>query len=323
MFYNLHKLYHPDLYQGSNKTKSYFEGWYFKIVAKDGNHAFAVIPGVSMQGDGSKHAFIQILDGKNLKAHYEHFNYNEFSFSKKDFEINIGANHFTDKSVVLNTKYLKGTINFGQFKKWPSGLFYPGTMGWYSFMPFMECYHEVISMHHKLSGILIYNDVEIDFAGGNGYIEKDWGRSFPKSWVWTQCNNFEKHEGVSAMVSVADIPWVNKHFTGYLGAVQIGEEQYRFTTYNGSKMKLQITDTEVKMELSNKKYRMEVTAVQSPGADLYSPIKGTMTGKVNESLLATHQLEFYIKGNKILSAFGHSAGLEVAGPVEILMEGLK
>ena len=72
-----------------------------------------------------------------------------------------------------------------------------------------------------------------------------------------------------------------------------------------------------------RKYKMILTAVQSPGADLYSPIKGTMAGKVNESLLATQELEFYINGNRVLSAFGHSAGLEVAGPVEVLLDGVK
>ena len=88
-------------------------------------------------------------------------------------------------------------------------------------------------------------------------------------------------------------------------------------------MKLEINNLEVRVELSNSKYKMILTAVQSPGADLYSPIKGTMAGKVNESLLATQELEFYINGNRVLSAFGHSAGLEVAGPVEILLDGLK
>ena len=218
---------------------------------------------------------------------------------------------------------MKGKIEFGGLHKWPAKLLYPGTMGWYSFMPFMECYHEVISMHHSLSGSLSYQGLEISFENGNGYMEKDWGKSFPKTWVWTQCNNFENHENVSAMVSVADIPWLHNHFIGYLGAVQIGEKQYRFTTYNGSKMKLEINNLEVRVELSNSKYKMILTAVQSPGADLYSPIKGTMAGKVNESLLATQELEFYINGNRVLSAFGHSAGLEVAGPVEILLDGLK
>lgn len=28
----------------------------------------------------------------------------------------------------------------------------------------------------------------MDFSGGRGYIEKDWGQSFPAAWVWLQIN---------------------------------------------------------------------------------------------------------------------------------------
>jgi tocopherol cyclase len=30
----------------------------------------------------------------------------------------------------------------------------------------------------------------VDFSGGSGYIEKDWGRSFPRAWIWAQSNTF-------------------------------------------------------------------------------------------------------------------------------------
>ena len=47
-------------------------------------------------------------------------------------------------------------------------------MGWYGYMPFMECYHGILSMHHTISGELIYNDKTIDFNEGIGYTAKDW-----------------------------------------------------------------------------------------------------------------------------------------------------
>ncbi|MCK7537696.1 MAG: tocopherol cyclase family protein [Marinilabiliales bacterium] len=30
-----------------------------------------------------------------------------------------------------------------------------------------------------------------DFSGGRGYIEKDWGHSFPSAYVWMQSNHFQ------------------------------------------------------------------------------------------------------------------------------------
>ena len=55
----------------------------------------------------------------------------------------------------------------------------PGVMGPFSFVPFMECYHGVVNIDHKISGSLMINNEEIDFTDGYGYIEKDWGKSFP------------------------------------------------------------------------------------------------------------------------------------------------
>ena len=65
-------------------------------------------------------------------------------------------------------------------------------MGWYSFVPFMECKHGIVSVNHDLSGILNVNDEVLISDGGKGYIEKDWGTSFPEAWIWMQSNNFQK-----------------------------------------------------------------------------------------------------------------------------------
>jgi hypothetical protein len=54
-------------------------------------------------------------------------------------------------------------------------------MGWYSFIPFMECKHGIVSANHKIKGKITVNNQIIDFDEGQGYIEKDWGTSFPEA----------------------------------------------------------------------------------------------------------------------------------------------
>ena len=44
--------------------------------------------------------------------------------------------------MILDLPNIKGKISFGDLFRWPSNLFSPGIMGPYSFVPFMECYHE-------------------------------------------------------------------------------------------------------------------------------------------------------------------------------------
>ncbi len=318
------RLYNPVLFQGKGKSKRYFEGWYIKLVAPGGSHALAIIPGISIDKLGNKNAFIQLLDGKGLKSYYEVFPFESFHYADKIFEINIGDNFFSNDKIILNLPMLKGTIHMEHHKPWPSKLLSPGVMGWFSFMPFMQCYHGVVSMHHHLMGTLQYNNKNILFDYGNGYMEKDWGRSFPQTWIWTQCNNYNTEVATSAMVSIAKIPWLGKYFIGHLGGFQLDDELYRYATYTGAKFNVKIIDKQVHLHLWDKNSSLEIIATSGDGAHLYSPLNGNMTGKVNESLLATHELCFNDFNKNIrIEAKGHSAGLEVAGPVNIILEGLK
>ena len=76
---------------------------------------------------------------------------------------------------------ITGSISYTSLDRYPYSWFNPGIMGWYSFVPFMECKHGVVSMFHSLKGGLQIGDRYVDFNDGTGYIEKDWGRSFPES----------------------------------------------------------------------------------------------------------------------------------------------
>mgnify|MGYP006963481750 CR=1 FL=1 len=67
--YKAKKSKNSSMFQGNKKTKKYFEGWYFKMVSQDEISILSVIPGISISEDGStKHAFIQIIDGKTAKT---------------------------------------------------------------------------------------------------------------------------------------------------------------------------------------------------------------------------------------------------------------
>ena len=82
----------------------------------------------------------------------------------------------------------------------------PNIMGPFSYVPFMECNHAIISMKNKINGEIVINDSVINFNGGIGYIEKDYGCSFPKSYIWCQGNSF-KNSDTSFMLSIANIPF--------------------------------------------------------------------------------------------------------------------
>ena len=49
---------------------------------------------------------------------------------------------------------LKGQVYSNNIKPWPVTFFEPGCMGWYTYIPTMECFHGILSMDHSLNGKL-------------------------------------------------------------------------------------------------------------------------------------------------------------------------
>ena len=318
--------WNPDMYHGWGRTESYFEGWYFKIVDVSERYAFAFIPGISMGKTGESHAFIQVLDGKKCTTAYHRFDPKDFQPSSEIFDLKLGENQFSTHQMTLDLPNVKGHLSFENTTPLPKLLGAPGIMGWYSFVPFMECYHGIVSLNHKIKGFLTINSEKIDFTNGRGYIEKDWGVSFPKAWFWLQTNHFNTpiSEGsetndISLLASVAHIPWMGNYFVGHLVVFWFKNKVYRFATYTGAKMKAQLEGNHIQLAFKDGKNTLEIEATRAGTGSLISPIQGEMTGKVNESLKAIIHIRFFEQNTLIFEGQGRNAGLEAAGEIDVLL----
>ena len=308
-------LFNPERYQGWGKKRRYFEGWYFKLLNQQENRAFAIIPGVAMDEDGNRQAFIQVLDGMKSTAEYHRFNFEEFLPSSGTFEVRIRENLFSDKFMKLDLPGLKGQLTFTGNKPWPKPWYSPGIMGPYTFAPFMECYHGIVSMDHSIKGNLDTGNEIINFDQGRGFIEKDWGRSFPSWYIWMQSNHFSE-PGISLKSSVANIPWIRSSFTGFIAGLQIHDKLYRFTTYNGTKPgKIESNETHVELMFENRQHRLDIFAKRGHAAPLASPVRGFMDGRIEESMTGEIQVKLTdMKNNRIiLEDTGRNGAIEVVG----------
>lgn len=321
-------VWHPDRFHGHHLKEQFFEGWYFKLISADGKQKWAIIPGVSLTKDGhDDHAFIQVMNGNTGETYYERFNIQDVRYKIDSFYIEIGESTFSEKQIQLNLKdsiQLEGALSFKSCFKWPSSFFSPGIMGPYSFIPTMECNHGVLSMNHQLWGALKINGEPIPFNDGKGYIEKDWGTSFPKAWIWMQSNHFKETQA-SLCASTAIIPWKKAAFTGYIAGLVVKDKHYSFTTYNGTKLKLGgIGDQSLSMQYKNKNYTMTLIVQRAEGGTLASPVFGVMEGRIKETMKSiilvtlsntkTHEVLFKDQGEH--------AGLEVAGEIDQLRRSL-
>ena len=274
-----HKLKNPILFQGNLKKKNYFEGWYYKMVSRDLNYSLAVIPGVSVNRD-NPHAFIQFfITNKtgDLKTRYLTYDIKDFLTEDNPFNLSIGNNRFSEDSIDLlidNQEInLNGNLLFLNQIKIKTTVFSPSIMGFFSYFKFMECYHGVISMNHSIEGKLNIDGEIIDFTGGLGYIEKDWRKSFPKEYVWMQCNHF-KTVGTSFMFSEALIPLFGLCFNGLIVNLVVNNQEYRFATYNSSRVRVKdIKSNEVYYEIKKGKLKLIVRAINGKTTSLQSQKK--------------------------------------------------
>lgn len=321
MFKRLHAFFNPEQFQGWGKTKRYFEGWYFKAVNANETKAFAFIPGIAMDEQGNKQAFIQALDGKKKTAVYHRFDFSFFVPTAKKFHVDIGANSFSENHIRLDLPGIKGELFFTGNTPWPKPFYSPGIMGPYAFAPFMECYHGIVSMDHSINGELIFDNEKINFNGGRGYTEKDWGRSFPSAYFWLQTNHFSE-PGISIKASVAKIPWIRKSFVGFIAGVWLKDKLYRFTTYNNTKLRKSFANTgKLEIVLENKNYLLEIFALRDRATSLASPILGLMDGRIEESMTANTTVRLFNKKSRteLLNDTGRNTGLEIAGKIEEIM----
>lgn len=316
----MREIINPDLYHGKNKKSNYFEGCYFKIVSKDRKNAFAFIPGIFMgKDDGHTHSFIQVLQGDKKQYNYCRYNCELFGASKKNFNVRIDKSEFSIDGIDLNINKsdikVVGKLKFTEIKKWDGSLLNPGSMGFYNYLNFMECYSQVCALDGKVRGTLNIDGVIYDLNDGRVYIEKNWGRKFPIEWLWVQSNSFK--EEVAITCSVAEIPFPIKSFKGFLIGVTVKDRFYRFTTMNRSKFKMSINSGDIKAEAINNNIKLsfETKSKKEDFMLCYGPKDGGMVPFVNETLIGKVHIKLEdIKLNEIIyEGEGECTGIEYGG----------
>ena len=214
-------------------TKNRFENWYFKLVDIKKENTLGILVGIHKRQQGDE-AFVQVIGNRiseNICIHYP-----LEAVKSKETEIQIGESLLGLQQITLNIQKegfkLRGELILSNHKQLKQSLWIPGLMGPYKYLPFLESYHEVISLQHTLMGSLWLNEKQIVFNEGKGYIEKDWGRAFPNVWLWAQCNHF-KRQDVALMIGVARLPIFFNYYTCFAIPIYYKDQVEIFSNYNG------------------------------------------------------------------------------------------
>lgn len=281
-------------------TKEFFEGWYFKHQSPEQTISF--IPGIHIDKDKEIFAFIQIIT--NHKSYFIKYPHELFYASENLLNIEIGNNIFSKNRLFIDidTPQLKveARINYGPFTPLNYDI-----MGPFSIIPNLECNHGIISLGHSTHGYININDQHFNFDSQKGYIEKDWGSSFPLSYTWIQCNDFK--DDCSIALAIADIPFCKLSFQGLIAIVYYQGKEYRFTTYNGGKV---LRANERQILIKKGRYYLRITIPKGSGYPLLAPSLGDMSRVIHERPSCPAIFEFFKGKKRIFTKFSDHASFE-------------
>lgn len=238
-------------------------------------------------------------------------------FSNNPFFIKIANNYFSLNKIDININdsfhklKIKGNLHFSSHTSISNNVFAPNIMGPFSYFSSMECNHAILSMKSNIDGSLHFNDNLINFNNGVAYIEKDWGISFPKSYIWCQSNEFLAFPA-NFMLSVAHISFGAINFTGIISDISFENKEYKFTTYYGAKLKkYDISNDSINIEIKQGNKLLTVSSLSENSNFLLAPSKGKMKKEILESISSKINVEIREKDKIVFSNLGFNSGLEI------------
>ena len=255
-----------------------FEGWYFKH--QKGEQLVAFIPGVAESG-----AFLQLLSPEGARQ------FEVAQLAVVGDRIRADRCWFSRRGCHIELPGVRGDLAYGPFAPLSSDI-----MGPFRFFP-MECRHGVLSMAHSLRGSVTVEGRLYDFDGGLGYLEKDSGTSFPRSYLWMQCSDFP--EPCSMMLSVAHIPFCGGSFRGCICAILYRGKEYRLATYRGVKI-LAFAPDHICLAQGGLLLELDLAPSQG-GHPLRAPQRGKMSHTIRESCNARLRARLTKRGETIFA----------------------
>lgn len=320
----------PALYQGENCAAPYFEGWYYRAEASDGR-SFAVIPGIS-RAQGGAHSFIQLLDPRH-RTRYCRFPAEAFSARRGALDVRIGNSRFMRDGYSLDIPAgpdgpaVRGQCRFSG-TEYPRRWWNPGIMGPFSYVPFLECRHAVLLPAGRTGGSIAAGGETIDLSAGRGYIEKDWGHSFPAAYIWLQATHMREPRAhapglaereAAFMLSVAAVPFAGQHFTGVIGFLWLDGRLRRFATYTGARVRrVRAGNGTAEVMVALPHGELCVRAGTDIEGILRAPDAGEMQREARESMRAALTVELTERGRTVFSGVCPTACFECGGDAALL-----
>ncbi len=270
----------------------FFEGWYLKH--QQGEKTLALIPSFHREKNGHAFASLQIITGEGSWSTV--LPPESFWASRDEFQVRAGGISCSSQGLHADLSLpglrIQGEVRYGPFAPPRKDM-----MGPFRVLSFLPCHHGVLSLFHSLSGQLSVNGELWDFAGGQGYLEKDWGSSFPESYLWTHCFWEQQGKHFSLMAAAASVPLGPAVIRGCICALLLGDKQVRMATYLGARVLQWGKDGVL---ISQGPLLLEIRPLSQKGHLLQAPQEGAMSRGVREAAALPVRLRLWLDSRAVL-----------------------
>jgi hypothetical protein len=254
-----------------------FEGFYCKVAKPDGT-TIAVICGFARTKEKS-YAFIQI--GSHFCAtKYFEYPIDSLNINKEGFSFSIEQHQISMQGISIRETDCEINLTFDNFIAWKRTLLKPSIMGALTYVPFVECKHDIVGPHFNASGTVKIEEQIIHFTSDAGYIDRNWGKSFPKKYCWGHLSGFSD-DSISIQFAKGSPKWLWLTIPVHIGFLYINGEITTFKSWRGAK--IQITNTEdLSVCLRNLKYEVQLLFTRDKKFQLKAPDHGNIEEEIME-----------------------------------------
>jgi hypothetical protein len=204
--------YKPNSIRGNFERNKYFEGWFQKIYSKEHNASFILIYGYATNNSDDTFGFSQVLI-PNQTPEIIYFPKNEVSCNIEQHIFRMGNNLLTTELIRIDIHGLRIDLNLKNTQPFRS---FKNSMGYTYFIPHLPCYHSVLTKIQNVSGEIQHNGVRYNLNNEMGYLEKNWGTTFPESYFWVHAID-PNNPAISLLFSRAKIVWLGKTYIKHVG----------------------------------------------------------------------------------------------------------
>jgi tocopherol cyclase len=212
--------YKPSSLRGNFERSRFFEGWFQKVFSKQHNASFLLIYGYATRNSNDKFGFLQVLI-PNQPPLIVYFPKDEVSCHVKSHVFRMGNNIFTTESIRITTSDLGIDLNLTNNHPIKS---FKNSMGYAYYIPNLPCYHSVLNTSQIVFGEIRHKGEHYVLENEMGYLEKNWGISFPESYFWVHAVD-PTDPNISLLFSRAEIVWLGKIFIKHVGHLRFDGKQ--------------------------------------------------------------------------------------------------